>query len=41
MLAASPDWNEGLPIWYVDGTIRRRFCGTDGEKEVHGIFLVR
>jgi D-alanyl-D-alanine carboxypeptidase len=35
MLAASPIWDEGLPIGCVDGTIRRRFCGTDGEKEVH------
>jgi D-alanyl-D-alanine carboxypeptidase len=35
MLAAFPGWDEGLPIGCVDGTIRRRFCGTDGEKEVH------
>jgi hypothetical protein len=35
MLAAFPAWDEGLPIGCVDGTIRRRFCGTDGEKEVH------
>ena len=35
MLAASPGWDEGLPIGCVDGTIRRRFCGTDGAKEVH------
>jgi D-alanyl-D-alanine carboxypeptidase/D-alanyl-D-alanine-endopeptidase (penicillin-binding protein 4) len=35
MLAASPVWDEGLPIGCVDGTIRRRFCGTDGEKVVH------
>ena len=35
MLAAYPAWEEGLPIGCVDGTIRRRFCGTDGEKEVH------
>ena len=35
MLAAFPAWAEGLPIGCVDGTIRRRFCGTDGEKEVH------
>jgi D-alanyl-D-alanine carboxypeptidase len=35
MLAAFPGWDEGLPIGCVDGTIRRRFCGTDGAKEVH------
>ena len=35
MLAAFPTWDEGLPIGCVDGTIRRRFCGTDGEKAVH------
>jgi len=35
MRAAFPAWDEGLPIGCVDGTIRRRFCGTDGEKEVH------
>jgi D-alanyl-D-alanine carboxypeptidase/D-alanyl-D-alanine-endopeptidase (penicillin-binding protein 4) len=35
MLAAFPAWDEGLPIGCVDGTIRRRFCGTAGEKEVH------
>ena len=35
MQAAFPAWEEGLPIGCVDGTIRRRFCGTDGEKEVH------
>ena len=35
MLGAFPGWAEGLPIGCVDGTIRRRFCGTDGAKEVH------
>ena len=35
MLPAFPVWDEGLPIGCVDGTIRRRFCGTDGAKEVH------
>ena len=35
MLAAFPAWDEGLPIGCVDGTLRRRFCGTDGEKAVH------
>jgi D-alanyl-D-alanine carboxypeptidase len=35
MLSAFPSWHEGLPIGCVDGTIRSRFCGTDGEKEVH------
>jgi hypothetical protein len=35
MLPAFPIWDEGLPIGCVDGTIRRRFCGTDGEREVH------
>jgi D-alanyl-D-alanine carboxypeptidase len=30
MVAAFPVWDEGLPIGCVDGTIRRRFCGTDG-----------
>src|ERR1019366_9196548 len=35
MLGTFPGWDEGLPIGCVDGTIRRRFCGTDGAKEVH------
>jgi D-alanyl-D-alanine carboxypeptidase len=35
MRAAFPVWDEGLPIGCVDGTIRRRFCGTDGANEVH------
>jgi len=35
MRAAFPVWDEGLPIGCVDGTIRRRFCGTDAAKEVH------
>jgi hypothetical protein len=35
MLGAFPVWNEGLPIGCVDGTIRRRFCDTDGAREVH------
>jgi D-alanyl-D-alanine carboxypeptidase len=35
MLPAFPVWDEGLPIGCVDGTIRRRFCGTDGANEVH------
>ena len=35
MQAAFPAWEEGLPIGCADGTIRRRFCGTYGEKEVH------
>jgi serine-type D-Ala-D-Ala carboxypeptidase/endopeptidase (penicillin-binding protein 4) len=35
MLAAFPAWDEGLPVGCVDGTIRRRFCGTAGEREVH------
>jgi hypothetical protein len=36
MLTAFPGWAEGLPVGCVDGTLRRRFCGTDGAKEVHG-----
>ncbi len=35
MLGAFPGWDKGLPIGCVDGTIRRRFCGTDAAKEVH------
>jgi len=35
MLRAVPVWDEGLPVGCVDGTIRRRFCGTTGAKEVH------
>ena len=35
MRAAFPVWDEGLPVGCVDGTLRRRFCGTDGANEVH------
>ena len=35
LLAAYPTWETGLPIGCRDGTIRRRFCGTDGESQVH------
>ena len=35
MRGAYPAWDGGLPIGCVDGTLRRRFCGTDGAKEVH------
>jgi D-alanyl-D-alanine carboxypeptidase/D-alanyl-D-alanine-endopeptidase (penicillin-binding protein 4) len=33
--AAYPTWATGLPIGCREGTIRRRFCGTDGEDQVH------
>jgi D-alanyl-D-alanine carboxypeptidase len=35
LLAAFPTWEVGLPIGCQDGTIRRRFCGTDGANQVH------
>ena len=33
--AACPTWAAGLPVGCRDGTIRRRFCGTDAEDQVH------
>jgi D-alanyl-D-alanine carboxypeptidase len=35
LLAAYPSWETGLPIGCRDGTIRRRFCGTEGANQVH------
>jgi D-alanyl-D-alanine carboxypeptidase len=35
MLGAFPTWSDGLPVGCVDGTIRRRFCGTPGAGQVH------
>ena len=32
---AYPTWAPGLPVGCRDGTIRRRFCGTDAEEQVH------
>jgi serine-type D-Ala-D-Ala carboxypeptidase/endopeptidase (penicillin-binding protein 4) len=33
--AACPSWAPGLPVGCRDGTIRRRFCDTDGADQVH------
>ena len=35
LLAAYPTWGTGLPTGCRDGTIRHRFCGTDGEDQIH------
>ena len=35
MLGAFPSWDDTLPIGCVDGTISGRFCGTDGDGQVH------
>ena len=35
MLSAFPSWQVGLPIGCVDGTIRKRYCGTTGAGQVH------
>ncbi len=35
MLGAFPTWKTTLPIGCTDGTIGGRFCGTDGDGQVH------
>lgn len=35
MINSYPSWNTTLPIGCVDGTIGSRFCGTDGDGQVH------
>jgi D-alanyl-D-alanine carboxypeptidase len=35
LLAAFPTWDDCLPIGCSDGTLAGRFCGTDGDHQVH------
>lgn len=35
MLGAHPSWRSTLPVGCASGTLGSRFCGTDGEDQVH------